>query len=265
MLHYSDNTKDYIKMLERSHGGLAISGSQTVNEGAERIKKAYEGELDKFTLRNKFTKGAIRINLSKPQRSTGEFRQLKNINAVVGVRKLKGGKEHYLALQEEGGTKGGSIQGKVAMPMDAARTSNSRARVVKGALQLQKKPAMGVLSFSDGKTLGTMNDTFNGGYRKGAQRWAILYKYSGLSRNPNDKKAVGRYGWDLSKQFFFRGMVRGFGLFMMVGSRIKMMRSIEKSSVRVKPTLKFAKSVNKISQFTLESIFIKNAKKFMGR
>ena len=77
MLHYSDNTKDYIKMLERSHGGLAIAGSQTVNEGAERIKTAYEGELDKFTLRNDYTKKSLKLYPSKPTRTSGEFRTLK--------------------------------------------------------------------------------------------------------------------------------------------------------------------------------------------
>ena len=169
-----------------------------------------------------------------------------------------------------GGIKHGNpeFNGNVAMPMDSARTSDSRKRVVRGPLQLQKAGRTQTLTFPDGKVLGPANDSFGGGYKNGAQRWALLYKYTGLSGSAHRAKtmpAVGRYGWDLKQPFFFTGLTRGFGIFLQRGRRIRMIRSLGKKTVRVKATHKLENSTKRITPPVLESLFIKNAKKFMGK
>ena len=232
-------------MLKQKHGGLAIAGSKTVNRAAEIVKENYIKELHKFTLRNKFTIGAIKLYPSKPQRKSGEFRKLDKINAIVAVRKMKGGKDHYLKAQEDGHIKGGSVQtaGKVAIPLDAARTSKSHNKPIQGALQLQKSTIQS-LPFG-GYSLG-VNDPFSN-----SKRWAILHKY----------KKSGK--WDLKKQFFFTGINKGLGIFRQVGSRFQMVRTLEKTSVKIKPTHKFRKATNRINSIVIEKIFMRIAKKMM--
>ena len=104
-----DNTKTFIKNLKKRHGALAVVSAKTVNTAAKVVERRYKKELEDFTLRNRFTKGSVKLFESRPQsKRTGEFRPIKDINAVGGVRKMKGGKQHYLLKQEEGGTKRGT-------------------------------------------------------------------------------------------------------------------------------------------------------------
>jgi hypothetical protein len=260
MIKYKDNINEYTAMLKKKHGGIAIASSHTVNDAANMIEAKYKSELKGFKLRNKFTENAVKKNLSRPQNSKGDFRPIEKINAVVGVMKMKGGKDHYLLKQEEGGITKGNLKtdGKVAFPLNAARTSNSNMKPIKGALQLQKSSRPQVLRFSNGKPLGTKNDGFSG-----KQRWAIFYKYTGLS-GKGKKIADPRYGWDAKKPFFFFGLVRGFGVFQAIGSRVKMLRRLDRVSVNIKATGKFQKSVSVIDKSMMEHLFIKNAKKISG-
>lgn len=255
MLQFRDNTKKYIKMLKKKHGALSIVGSQTVNQGAQQIKNSYDKSLENFTLRNKFTKGAVKLYKSSAQRKSGEFRKITGINAKVGIMKLRGGKDHYLLLQEKGGTKSGvsETQGKVPIPIDVtARKGGSHRGVVKGPLQLQKAGKIQTLNLG-GKPFGFPGDGF--GAKGGAQRWAILHKYS--KRN--------RYGWDLKKQFFFTGQNQGLGIFKIAAkNRIHMVRTLEKSTIKIKPTYAFQKSVNQLSRRDMDKLFIKNARAYMG-
>lgn len=262
-LTLKSNTLDFTRELMKRKDALPIVGSETVNIAAKYVKLQYEKEIDKFTLRNKFTKGSIKLQLSKPMRSKGGARNLSDINATVGVMKLKGGKDHYLKYQEEGHTKSGSVNGRVPIPMKSARVSDSQKKGVKGALKLTSSKIQ-TLNFA-GKPFGTLNDGYDAGFRKGAQRWAILYKYTGLSGSgrvnatKNPKKYIGRYGWDLTKQFFFTGLKRGYGAFALVGKRIKMVRTLEHSSVKVKATHKFEKANAKLTPVMMEAIFKRSA------
>ena len=260
MPKYSDNIDKYQKMLKNVHGGVSIASAETVNEAADIVEKAYKSELQKFTLRNKFTMGAVRKYHAKPQSASGDFRAIQNINAKVGVLKMKGGKDHYLLKQEEGGTRKGSLDtaGKIAFAMDTARTSNKRDKVIKGALQLQKSGRVQTFQFNNGRKIGTKKDGFGD-----AQRWAILYKYTGLSGR-GKQNANNMYAWDAKKPFYFVGMVRGLGIFQAVGRRIKMLRVLNKTSSRIKATGKFEKSFRQIDKNKLGDIMERNAKKIAG-
>ena len=196
-----DNTKTFIKNLKKRHGALAVVSAKTVNTAAKVVERRYKKELEDFTLRNRFTKGSVKLFESRPQsKRTGEFRPIKDINAVVGVRKMKGGKQHYLLKQEEGGTKRGTgaTKGGVPIPLDVARAGKSHGKPIRRALRLQNAGAIQTLKVGS-DTLGVPGSRF---HRR--QSWAIFHKYSGTSKR--DRTAGNRYGWKLDKPFFFTGM-----------------------------------------------------------
>ena len=243
-ISYNDNSKKFIKKLKKHHGALSEVSANTVNRAAKIVDKAYEKELKKFTLRNKFTLGAVKIFKARPTRSSGDFRPIKDINAIVGIRKMKGGKDHYLKKQEGGDTEKGhaNTKGRVPIPLDSARTSNSHARPIKGALRLQKH---GVQTLNlAGRKFGVENDGFSK-----RQRWAILHKYSGTSR------------WDLSKQFFFTGIKKGLGVFKKIGKKMTMVRTLDKKTVKIKATHKFQKSIDRLTPQKMAAIFNREAMK----
>jgi hypothetical protein len=251
-IKYSDNIKDYEKMLKRVHGGIAIAGAQTVNEAADIVESKYKSSLKSFILRNKFTLGAVKKYHSKPQNAAGDFRKIQNINSRVAVMKMKGGKDHYLLKQEDGGANRGSMQtkGKVAFPLDPARSGNNRSRPIKGPLQLQKAERIQSLTFSNGRPLGTTADGFSP-----RQRWGILSRYM-KKENP--------FGWNLKKPFFFTGILSGLGIFQNVGNKIKMIRRLSKISVNIKATGKFQKSFEAIDNNKLGELMARNARKIAG-
>lgn len=247
-LIYRDDTDKYIKDLEKVHGDLAIAASETVNAGAVFVDRRYKKSLGGFNLRSpKFTKGAVKKLLSKPKRSKGGFRKIKDINSKVAVKKMKGEKEHYLSKQEDGDRNRGSgkTKGRTALPMDAARTSGSNRKKVAGRLRLNNVSSIQTLKIGGGgrgpaRDFGGSGDGFSG-----AQRWAILNKY----------KASNPYGWDLKKQFYFRGMKQGDGVFVAKGKRIVMTRKLGGPSVKVKGLHKFKREFNSLTPKKMELIF----------
>jgi len=252
----TDNTKDYIKWLKKKHGALEIVSAETVNETAKIVKREYEKDIKKFTIRNKFTLGAIKLLPATAMRKSGDFRKIEKINAVVGVRKMKGGKDHYLKKQEFGAAVKGSAKtgGAVPVPLDAARTSGSKKRPVKGPLRLQNTTPQTLML--DGQPFGTKSDRFSP-----RQRWALLYKYTGRSGSGRPK---GRdQGWNIKKPFFFQGLKSGFGIFNLQGSRFKKVRTLEKKSVQIKARHKLEKAGDKITQRTMSGIFKRAASRFM--
>lgn len=260
-LTYKDNSKKFIKDLEKVHGGLAITAANTVNTGAKFVERKYKRSLDSFTLRaERFTKGAVKTNLSKPQRSKGGFRKIKDINAKVVVRKMKGGGKHYLEKQETGDRNRGNVKtkGKTALPMAVARTAGSDRKPVRGALRLQNVSSIQTLKIGGrrgpARDFGLTSDRF-----KDKQRWAILYKYSGVAGS----RGSNPYGWDLKKQFYFRGMNRGTGVFILKGSRIRMTRQLGGSSVKVKGLHKFRTSFDRLTPKKMELIFKRAAVKVL--
>lgn len=245
---YKDNTKKYIKWLSRKHGALSIVGANTVNMATTTIKINYKKQLHSFVLRNKFTLGSLKQFKSNPKSSSGNFRPISKINSIIGVRNMRGGKPHYLIKQEYGDTVSGlpKTKGRVPVPMDTARSSNSFKKPVKGALQLQKTSAIQDLNIGPYK-LG-QNDPYSN-----PQRWAILHKYM---KN-------GVYGWDGKKQFLFEGS-EGYGLYIYKSKKAVMVRTLQDNKMTIKATHKFSKSVNKINSSYMAKIFERQAKKYLA-
>jgi hypothetical protein len=263
-LKIKSNIDDYIKMLKKTHSGLPVVSSDTVNTAGKVVERRYKKSLDSFKLRNKFTKGAILLVKSKPKRGSGDFRKIRDINSIVGVRKMKGGKDHYLKDQEEGNIKTGhpKTDSIPAMPLDTGRTGKSRMKPVRGPLRLQKSEGPQKLKVA-GDPLGMPGTPFTN-----RQSWAIFHKYAGSAKAPN-RTAANRYGWNLSRQFFFTGLKEGFtrqGVFKKDGNRTTMVRLLSTGkTVKVRARRKFSKSVDALTPTMMESIFKRSADKFLRR
>jgi len=269
MIKYKDNSSKYIKELKKTPGNLARVSAETVNTGAKVVHKHYKKEINKFERKVKFTMNAPRILFSKPQKSSGGFRDIGAINAIVYVPKMKGGKEHYLNKSEKGDVKtgGSNTMGKVAKPTTMARTGKNDKRPISKPLRLQSSRIQ-TLKVGNRK-IGFEGDGFNA--KNGAQRWAILYKYTGRSGSGRGNTSrgqehnVGRYGWDLAKQFFFTGMNRGLGVFKLFGKRIHMTRQLDSSTQKIKATHKFEKSIEKLKPNMMKNIFNLKANKILKK
>lgn len=259
MITYSDNHQEFIRELVKLHGEMEETCADTLNMGAAEIERRYLEKLStSFTLRNKFTQGAVKVLKATARRASGEIRKMSGINAVVGVRKLKGGKEHYLKAQEEGDTRRGGVRtlNRVPVPLDTARGGESHGRPVAKPYRLNTGDVQ-TLRFNDGRALGTPGDGF--GAKNGQQRWAILYAKTGLSGKGEGKNP---YGWDLAKPFFFQGLKRGFGIFALKGGkgRIHLIRTLEQD-VSIKARHGFEESVKQLSFHEMISFFLVAARK----
>lgn len=263
---YTDNSKKMIRWLKRVHGGLAITSANTLNEAASNVEKKYKKTLKmKFKLRAaKFTLGAVMIFKATAKRTSGEMRKISGINAIVGVRKMRGGKEHYLAKQEFGDVSTGKsiTKGKVPFPIVASRTAGESIKPIAGISRLKRNPTQTL-------KLGGSRFGFKDKFNARGQRWAILWKYTGRSgygskkRGRKIKKYIGKQGWDLKKPFFFTGQDRGFGIFQLKKSRIQMIRILNRPAIRIKERNLFGKSVDQLTPQVMERLFLKNAKKFV--
>ena len=136
-------TKHFIKVLGKSANGLQIVAAETLNEAAGQIDKNYKRNLKRHPtkIRNKFSLNSVKTFKATPIARTGTPRPLGKINAVVGVRKMKGGKEHYLAKAEEGGTSRGNTKtrNRVPIPLKSSRIGGSDNRAIARANRITTK------------------------------------------------------------------------------------------------------------------------------
>lgn len=240
-LSLKSNAIDFARELHKRQDALPKVGSETVNEAAKYVAKKYEKALDsEFTIRNNYTKKAIKIEYSKPTRSKGGARALSDINAIVGVRKLKGGKDHYLLKQEEGGTKKGTglTQDKVAFPLNAARGSGLYNQPIGGRFRIFKNLFHQPV-FKNGANFGQ-----NDGLR------------------PNQRFAVASRLITETKMFIMETSY-GLAVFAKNLGHIEAVRDLKKNSVNIKPRHLFEQSKNKLTPVMFEAIFKKAASKFL--
>ena len=85
-------SKHFLRELGKKGNLLQVTAAETLNEAAEQIDKNYQTNLKrKSKLRNKFSLKSVKIFKAHGVSKSGQPRQLSKIDAVVGVRKLKGG------------------------------------------------------------------------------------------------------------------------------------------------------------------------------
>lgn len=215
----------------------------TLNKAAKLIQGEYKRKIKKdFVMRGKFTMNAVRMFKATSKGSGGSLRPMKNINAVVYVPNIKGGKDHYLKDHEFGKTKQGakSTKGFIATPTDAARTGASYKGKINRAGDLRKIGKIQTLKIKGKK----VEDLF-----KGKQLWAVLYKYT----------KDDRYGWDLKKPFFLFGNIHVFKR-----KRFPRIRTLEETVRKLKRNPNFTESVEKVgTPQKMETIFFREANKLI--
>jgi hypothetical protein len=244
-------SKHFINQLGKKSNALQVVAADTLNESAEEINKNYKIRLKRNTkLRNKFSLNSVKIFKAHGISKSGVPRPLHKIDAVVGVRKMKGGKRHYLDKLEKGGTtRGGRMTlGKVPIPLKTARVAKSDSRVIsKGhRLTTSKTHTLRV----GGKRIGVRGD----GYNSTRKRWGVVY---GASR-------ANRLNGDPKKPFYMIGNDGKQGIYKMFGKKIRKIRNLSKSSVRRKAEPHFQKSVKQESPKRIQQRFIRNAQKKQG-
>lgn len=245
-------SKAFMKQLGKKSNLLQITAAETLNEAASEIDKNYQMNLKrKSKLRNKFSLNSVKIFKAHGVSKSGQPRQLSKIDAVVGVRKMKGNKEHYLAKAEEGGTTRGNpkTKSKVPIPLQAARIGKSDNRAISAPNRLTRSATQTLKVY--GKNIGVRGD----GYNSTRKRWAAVYR--GVKS--------GKIQGDPKKPFYMIGNNKQLGIFKMTGRKIKKIRTLDKSTVRRKAVPNFQKAVKQMPPREIQKIFVKNAKRKLGR
>ena len=239
-----------IRKLGRRGNLLQIVAAETVNEAAEGLDDRYKKKLNrKQRLRNKrFTLGGIKTFKATPVRKSGEPRQLGKINSIVGVRKMKAGKEHYLSKLERGVTNRGSSKtmNKAPVPLTTGRTSQNINKPIAAANRLTKGDTQTLKA--GGRPFGVRGDRF----KSSKQRFAVLYNY---------KRGVSGLTGDLKKPFFFIDNSNRLGIFKFIKNRARKIRTLDKSSTRTKASPNFKNAVKETRPADMQREFVKKANK----
>ena len=244
-------TKKNIRKLGRRAGQLQVVAAETVNDEAQALDVNYKRRLQRNQrLRaRKFTLGSIKIFKATPIRRSGEPRQLGKINAILGIRRMKGGRKHYLAKLEEGVTRRGhsKTRNRVPIPLTAARTSRNINKPISSPNRLTKGNTQTLKVGS--KIFGLPNDRF----KNPRQRFAILYRYF----RTGGQGLVG----DLKKPFFFSDNSNQLGIFKFIGGRARKIRNLENTAVKTRKRPNFRKSVDTITPERIQRTFNRKAQR----
>ena len=244
-------TQKNIRKLGRRTGKLQEVAVDTVNSEAQALDINYKRRLQRNQrLRaRKFTLGSIKIFKATPIRRSGEPRQLGKINAIIGIRRMKGGKQHYLAKLEEGVTRRGhsKTRNRVPIPLTAARTSRNINKPISSPNRLTKGNTQTLKAGS--KIFGLPNDRF----KNPRQRFAILYRYFRTGGN-------GLTG-DLKKPFFFVDNSNQLGIFKFISGRVRKIRNLKNTSIKTRKRPNFQDSVNTITPTRIQRTFNRKSQK----
>jgi len=231
---YSDNMDEYKKKLARAGIAIQEAGVIAINKAADIILQRYRATLKKKIkhMRNpKFTLGAAVIFKAHATRSDKKtLRKMSDINAIVGVRRMRDG-EHYLYLMEVGGTKDGNkdTQGKVQIPLIPARGGNIGKSVLPGVRLKKQKP----------KPIAAPRNAQN----NPRAQYAMLYDMS--------RRGVISPGIYQTPDAVFRVTKR----------KVQMIRKLQDESVKIKAQPMFGDSVTIIDQNTMARLFAYGAEK----
>jgi hypothetical protein len=235
---YSDNFLEIVKQLKRAGVALQQAAADTINIGAAFIKGKYVAGLQHtFRIRApRFTLGAIKIQTANAKRSSGELRKLTGVNARIGVPMMRGGREHYLARQESGGTVRGNRKtgGRVPIPLVAARQSTSIDKPVAAQYRI-------------GKSQTT---------------WAVTEALRGIT-NPRQLYGAmldrARRGEIDPKKLY----MTQFGIFRVTKKAVIMLRNTEETSVTIRARPVFRTAVDSLTSGRMETLFVISAKKLI--
>ena len=252
-LKYTDNVMDWTRKLRMAGFAMQDAAAEACTAAAKYIATQYRLELQMKTihLRNKaFTLKSVVVYPARARRSSGELRPMENINAIVGVRKI-GDREHYLAMLEVGAGKKGIPQlgGKVAIPLDSARTGEDRNRAVASMYRL-----------TNGYHVGGAIDLskFAGNPR---QQFAIMNSMARRGKLWGEMKNK-----QISKHMLYR-VNYGNGqeyLFAIRGKKARILRDMSKSFVDVPEKPWFGEAVDMLTSGDMQGFFERAAKDLLN-
>ena len=250
-------TKQFIRKLGRRGNALQVVAAEAINESAEGLEINYKRRLQRNQrLRaRKFSLGSVKTFKANPIRRSGEPRQLHDINAITGVRKMKGGRQHYLAKLEEGRVQRGNrkTKGRVPIPLTAARTSQNINKPISSPNRLLKGDTQTLIA--GGKTFGFPTDRRSNGqpWKSTRQKFAALYKYK--------RTGTGNLVGDLKKPFFFTDNKNKLGIFKFISGVAKKIRNLEDTTVKTPKQPNFRKSVDTITPGRIQKTFNRKAQR----
>lgn len=232
-IKYSDNMDEYKKKLARAGIAVQEAGAEAINKAADIILQRYRATLKKKikNMRNpKFTLGAAVIFKAHAKGSSGKLRKMSDINAIVGVRRMRDG-EHYLYLMEVGGTKDGNkdTQGKVQIPLIPARGGNIGKSILPGLRLNKKKPEQIPAAY--------------GAQSNPRAQYAMLYDMA--------RRGVIQPGLYQTPDAVFKVTKR----------KVQMIRKLQDKAVTIKAQPMFGDSVTVIDQNTMSRLFAYGAEK----
>ena len=254
MISLETNTRHFISALGKRGSKLQVVAADAINEAAEELDQNYKGRLKrKQKIRSKFTLNSTKTFKARAIRKSGEPRPLKNINAITGVKKMKGGKQHYLAKLEQGRIQRGGSQtrGRVPIPLTTARTGQRETKPIAAPNRLIKGDTQTLRA--GGKVFGVPGDRF----KTARQRFAVLYAY----KRRDSRGLTG----DLSKPFFFTDNANRLGIFKFIRNRARKIRTLEQSSAKTKAAPNFQRTVDNMKPGIIQDKFVKKARRAMGR
>jgi hypothetical protein len=228
--YYKDNMPELLGKLQRAGIALQEAGAEAMTMGAKIIAVRYKKALrEKTKLRNeKFTLGSVVVLPARAYRSDKKtLRRMDDVNAITGVKQLRGG-THYLAAMEIGGRKKGAkaAGNRVAVPLKAAREGDdkkpiaARFRLSKGVNQYQRQ-------------LATPNVR---------QQYALLY--------------------GLAKRGLKPGMYQSpDAIFHVTRKKVSIVRTADRESIQVKPAPLFEGAVKELTEAEIDKLWVIGARK----
>ncbi len=228
--YYEDNFPKVLAQLQRAGIALQEAGAEAMTMGAKIIAVRYKKSLrEKTKLRNeKFTLGAIIVLQAKAYHSDKKtLRRMDNVNAIVGVKQLRGD-THYLAAMEIGGKKKGakSAGHRVPVPLGTAREGDQRKpvaakyRLSKGVAQYQRQ-------------LGTPNVR---------QQYALLYALAKRGLKPGLYQSPD-------------------AIFHVTRKKVTIVRYADRDAVQIKPSPLFEGAVKELTEAEIDRLWVIGAKK----
>lgn len=244
MIKANVDTKKFLAELGKIQGGLHQATARTINSMGKRTINRYKQLIEsEYEIRTNFTRNALKMFPATYERKSkpGELRPLRDINALLYIRNIKG-KTHYLVIQEEGLAKSQhkSADDKVSIPVaGSSRSGGSTKGKVSPKYSLRKGGVQNLKIGQSAADFGVRGDGFSD-----KQRWAILKKYQ--DGNP--------YGWDLRKPFRLT-YGQNTDAYAKKGSSIVLMRLMRDKSRYVKRRPLFEKAFNEIDASQAQQIF----------
>jgi hypothetical protein len=230
MFNFHIHEKELVKKLGQWRGGLEMAASHTVNKGIRHVETDYKNKLkSEFKKVSAFTLGAVKVQESKHIRKNGAIRQMEKINAVIGIRKMRGGVDHYLLAQEEGAFRShGIVQGQIGVPLASAKSGGKVQQKYRLTKTHPDSPVFG------GRALREFSSV--------SQQWAILQGQ--IRRNPGD----------LKKPFVFNNQI-----YVLSGKKLVKLFAV-KPSILIKGRHPFYRATKSLTQNHMQGFFVNYAR-----